>query len=232
MSDCVLDSSLLYGLILAEAHAMGSVLAPPRLGFASERYGICTHSQIAAISVRSTLNAHGADRCSPLRRPHVTRHAARFSRCREGTVAPHIHSPLPHQYTPGHPPNLDCRTITTSIAPPIHTWPPSKPRLPHHHHHHLDCRTERTSFLTSTSTRGWLHPEMVAQGFAFPGMPELLTSCRSALKNSSSWRTWGTSSLLLAPSPAVERGNRCDNPSCSRRPACSARRRGARIRHT
>ena len=118
MSDCVLDSSLLYGLILAEAHAMGSVLAPPRLGFASERYGICTHSQIAAISVRSTLNAHGADRCSPLRRPHVTRHAARFSRCREGTVAPHIHSPLPHQYTPGQPP---------------------QPRLPHHHH--IDCPT-------------------------------------------------------------------------------------------
>jgi hypothetical protein len=146
-------------------------------------------------------------------------------------AAPSPHR-LPHQYTPGHPPNLDCRTITTSIAPPIHTWPPSKPRLPHHHHHHIDCRTERTSFLTSTSTRGWLHPEMVAQGFAFPGMPELLTSCRSALKNSSSWRTWGTSSLLLAPSPAVERGNRCDNPSCSRRPACSARRRGARIRHT
>ena len=149
MSDCVLDSSLLYGLILAEAHAMGSVLAPPRLGFASERYGICTHSQIAAISVRSTLNAHGADRCSPLRRPHVTRHAARFSRCREGTVAPHIHSPLPHQYTPGHPPNLDCRTITTSIAPPIHTWPPPKPRLPHHHH--IDCPTNTHLATPKTS---------------------------------------------------------------------------------
>ena len=170
MSDCVLDSSLLYGLILAEAHAMGSVLAPPRLGFASERYGICTHSQTAAISVRSTLNAHGADRCSPLRRPHVTRHAARFSRCREGTVAPHIHSPLPHQYTPGHPPNLDCRTITTSIAPPIHTWPPPKPRLPHHHHHHIDCRTITRCLLRHLVGRAHIlpheheHPRMVAPG--------------------------------------------------------------------
>ena len=129
MSDCVLDSSLLYGLILA----WGARSPLHGWVFASERYGICTHSQTAATSERSTLNAHGADRCSPLRRPRVTRHAARFSRCREGTVAPHIHSPLPHQYTPDHPPNLDCRTITTSIAPPIHTWPPPKTRLPHHH---------------------------------------------------------------------------------------------------
>ena len=58
---------------------------------ASERYTISTHSQAAAISVRITLSTHMAQTTVRLCVGYMARvPQPRFSRCREGAVAPRI----------------------------------------------------------------------------------------------------------------------------------------------
>ena len=64
--------------------------------------------------------------------------------------------------------------------------------------------------------------------------PLVVSSGTATLRTgfTSSWRNQDTSSRPRAPPLVAERGNKCGIPSCSRRPACWARRPGARTPHT
>ena len=85
--------------------------------YSGRKIGKKTQCEAAAISVRSTLNAHGADHCSPLRRLHGTRPAAqvltlpRRRRCSSYSTRPPPHH---HHLTTTHTRLLP----PTSIAAP------------------------------------------------------------------------------------------------------------------